>query len=45
MIKKIVISPSNKGAISFFEVIAKRKTEIKKKLEEKAAKRLIAHKR
>jgi predicted transcriptional regulator len=44
MLKKIVISPSNKGAISFFEEIAKRKAEIKKRLEEKAAKRLTAHK-
>ena len=44
MLKKIVISPSNKGAISFFEEIAKRKAEIKKMLEAKAAKRLINHK-
>lgn len=43
MIKKIVISPSNKGAISFFEEIAKRKAEIRKKLEEKATKRITAH--
>jgi hypothetical protein len=43
MLKKIVISPGNKGAISFFEEIAKRKAEIKKKLDAKAHKRLIAH--
>ncbi|WP_161499287.1 hypothetical protein [Flavipsychrobacter stenotrophus] len=45
MIKKIVISPSNKGAISFFEDVAKRKAEIRKKLEIKANKRLTALKR
>jgi len=44
MLKKIVISPDNKKAISFFEDIAKRKAEIKKKLEAKGAKRLTAHK-
>jgi hypothetical protein len=44
MLKKIVISPSNKEAISFFEEVAKRKAEIKKKLEAKASKRLTAHK-
>lgn len=44
MLTKIVISPSNKEAISFFEEIAKRKAEIKKRLEAKAAKRLISHK-
>jgi hypothetical protein len=44
MLKKIVISPSNKVAVSFFEEIAKRKTEIRKKLEAKASKRLAAHK-
>ncbi len=44
MLKKIVISPSNKEAISFFEDIAKRKAEIKKMLEEKALKRLTKHK-
>lgn len=43
MIKKIVISPSNKAAISFFEEIANRKTAIKKKLEDKAAARAKAH--
>lgn len=44
VIKKIVISPNNKEAIAFFDEIAKRKAEIKKRLEEKAAKRLLAHK-
>ncbi len=40
MIKKIVISPSNKGAISFLNDIAKRKAEIIRRLEAKGAKRL-----
>jgi len=44
MLKKIVISPSNKKANSFFEEISKRKAEIRKKLDAKAAKRLTAHK-
>ncbi len=44
MLKKIVISPDNKKAISFFEEIEKRKAEVKKMLEAKAAKRIKAHK-
>jgi len=40
MIKKVVISPNNKEAISFFEEIAKRKAELKKKFEEKGVKKL-----
>jgi hypothetical protein len=43
MVKKIVISPGNKEAISFFEDAEKRKAAIRKKLEEKAAKRMTAH--
>lgn len=40
MLKKIVISPTNKEANAFFDEIAKRKAEIKKKLDEKAAKKI-----
>lgn len=40
MVKKIVISPNNKEAISFFEEIARRKAELKKKFEEKGVKKL-----
>lgn len=42
MLKKIVISPENKGANSFIDELAKQKAEIKKKVEAKSAKRLHA---
>jgi hypothetical protein len=38
MMKKIVISPTNKKAIAFFEELSKRKDESRKRIESKLIK-------